>query len=59
MMSRLGSQQPDASQRGVVVEKPKFSIYTMLLLLSLIAIVIGCVCLAMEMKAYDWDFKAR
>jgi hypothetical protein len=57
-MSRLGSQQPDA-QRGVVVEKPKANIYTMLLILSLLAIIVGCICLAMEMKAYDWNFKAR
>ncbi len=57
-MSRLGSQQPDASQRGVVVEKPKASIYTMLLILSLFAILIGCLCLYLEMKAYDFKIKA-
>jgi nicotinamide riboside transporter PnuC len=58
-MSRLGSQQPDATQRGVVVEKPKANIYTMLLILSLLAIIVGCICLGLEMKAYDWNFKAR
>ena len=58
-MSRLGSQQPDASQRDVAVEKPKANIYTMLLILSFLAIIIGCICLALEMKAYDWNIKAR
>ena len=39
--------------RGVVVEKPKANIYTVFLILSLLAIVIGCICLNAEMEAYD------
>ena len=58
-MSRLASQSPDPSQRGVIVEKPKFNVYTMMLLLSLIAILIGCLCLYLEMKEYNFEFKAR
>ena len=59
MMSRLASQSPDPAQRGVIVEKPKANVYTMMLLMSLIAILIGCLCLYLEMKEYNFEFKAR
>ena len=59
MMSRLASQSPDSSQRGVIVEKPKANIYTVLLLLSLIAISVGCICLWLEMKEYNLEIRAR
>jgi hypothetical protein len=58
-MSQPASKSADAATRGVVVEKPKANIYTVLLILSFVAIVIGCLCLYGEMKAYDFDFKAR
>jgi hypothetical protein len=45
--------------RGVVVEKPKANIYTVLLALSFVAIVVGCICLYAEMNAYDFNVKAR
>jgi hypothetical protein len=45
--------------RGVLVEKPKANIYTVLLILSLVAIVIGSICLYAEMSAYNFEFKAR
>ncbi len=48
-----------APTRGVVVEKPRANIYTAMLVLAFVAIVIGCVCLYLEMKAYDFDFKGR
>jgi hypothetical protein len=48
-----------APARGVVVEKPKANIYTALLVLSFVAIVIGCICLYAEMSAYDFNIKAR
>jgi hypothetical protein len=38
--------------RGVVVEKPKANIYTVLLVLSFVAIVIGCLCLMGELAQY-------
>jgi hypothetical protein len=44
--------------RGVVLEKPKPNIYTVLLVLALAAIVIGCICLYAEMSAYDFKIKA-
>ncbi len=60
-MSRRGSKSADApeAKSGVVVEKPKANIYTVLLALSFVAVVIACVCLSLEMAAYDWDMKAR
>ena len=65
-MSLLGSKSADktakaaaAPARGVVVEKPKANIYTVLLSLSLVAILIGCLCLYLEMRAYNFEFKAR
>ena len=45
--------------RGVVVEKPKANIYTVLLILSFVAIVIGCICLYAEMNAYEFNIKPR
>lgn len=48
-----------AASRGVVVEKPKADIYTVMLIVSLVAIVIGCLCLYLEMRAYDFNFKPR
>jgi hypothetical protein len=44
--------------RAVFVEKPRASVYTALLALSFVALVIGSLLLAQEMKAYEWDFKA-
>jgi hypothetical protein len=49
---------PEA-RRGVAVEKPKANIYTVLLTLSFVAVLIGCLCLSLEMNAYNWEFKAR
>ena len=37
--------------RGVVVEKPKADIYTVLLILSFVALVIGCLCLYPRCRA--------
>jgi hypothetical protein len=61
MMSPRGSKSSETieAKRGVVVEKPKANIYTVLLALSFIAVVIACVFLSLEMSAYDWQFKAR
>jgi hypothetical protein len=44
--------------RGVSVEKPRANVYTVMLVVSLIAIVVGISCLAGEMSEYGWDFKA-
>ena len=50
--------KPDVPARGVVVEKPKANIYTVLLILSFVAILIACLCLYGEMSVYDFKTKA-
>ena len=60
-MSQLGSKSVEApdAKRGVIVEKPTANIYTVLLVLSFVAILTGCLCLYLEMSAYNFDLKAR
>ncbi|MEX2113237.1 MAG: hypothetical protein WD845_08635 [Pirellulales bacterium] len=53
------AKAPPAAARGVVVEKPPANIYTVLLAMSFVAVLIGCIFLSLEMSAYDWDFKGR
>ena len=38
--------------------KPKADIYTMMLVASLIAVILAILCLYLEMKDYDFDFKS-
>lgn len=45
-------------QRPVVEQKPKANVYTALLALSLVAIIVGCICLAAELNAYQWNYNA-
>lgn len=58
-MSQPASKSPDAPKRVVIVEKPKANIYTVLLALSLSAVLIGCLCLYLEMNAYNFELKAH
>lgn len=44
--------------RGVVVQKPRSNVYTVLLGIALVALIIGCICLYGELNLYKWDFKA-
>jgi len=41
--------------RGVYVEKPKSNIFTVMLLMSLVAILVAIVFLCLEMAQYGWD----
>ncbi|HVA45740.1 MAG TPA: hypothetical protein VNH11_05075 [Pirellulales bacterium] len=54
----MSPQDLTDANRGVVVQKPKADIYTWLLLVALVAILMAITCLALELKRYDWDFKA-
>jgi hypothetical protein len=54
-VSPLDSNNP----QGVVVQKPKSDVYTTMLFLSFIAILIACLCLWLEMRAYNMDIKAN
>lgn len=47
------SEQP----RGVLVRKPVTTIYTTLLLIALIALVISCAIMALEMFQYGLQYK--
>jgi hypothetical protein len=49
---------PAPPQRAVVLQKPRANIYTAMLAIALVAIIVGCVCLAMELNAYNWDYRA-
>lgn len=50
-MSQLDS--PSASrQRGVLVQKPKTNIYTVLLIIAFVAMLTGCLLLGLEWARY-------
>jgi hypothetical protein len=46
------------STRGVVVEKPQANIYTVMLIVSFVAIVVACACLYSELNVYEFKTKA-
>ncbi len=50
-MSQLDSGPVDPP-RGVIVQKPKTNIYTIMLLLSLIGMITACVFLYLELEEY-------
>lgn len=50
-MSQLDSGSANAP-RGVIVKKPKTNIYTMMLLISLLALIFGCIFLYAEISKY-------
>lgn len=45
------------NQRGGPYRKPRADVYTVLLILALIAILLGILCLHFEMKMYDYEFR--
>lgn len=51
-MSQLDLAEAEPQEDEVVEVKPRFSVYTMMLLLSLFAIITGCVLLYLEMDSY-------
>ncbi len=55
-MSQLGSTDKGP---GIPVHKPRPDIYTVLLGLSLLAIIIAITLLALELGRYGWDYKAN
>jgi hypothetical protein len=57
-MSQLGSKPSDGG-RGVIVEKPPANVYTVLLILSLVAVLVGCLSLYLEMSAYNFEITAK
>lgn len=57
-MSALESAKLPSPARSVAVEKPRFNVYTMMLVVSLLAVMIGCLFLYGELSQYDFDHKA-
>ena len=55
-MSAADSTDPG---RGVYVPKPKADIYTVMLGISLGAIVFACLLLLLELAAFNFDFKGE
>ena len=51
---------PDSTDpgRGLVVQKPKANVYTVLLGIALVAILMSILFLCLEMGRYDWNIKA-
>jgi len=52
----IAELKPDTG-RGVFVQKQRANVYSMMLILSLMFIMIGCLCMYLEMKAYDMKVK--
>ncbi len=50
---------PPSATRGIVVEKARPDIYTVMLAIALVALLIGCLMLYLEMSIYDMSIKAR
>jgi hypothetical protein len=46
-------------KRGVILQKPRANVYTVMMIVSLVALSVGCLCLYGEMKTYNMDFRAR
>ncbi len=44
---------------GVVLEKPRANVYTVLLVLAFVALAVGCAFLYGELQRYDWKIHAR
>lgn len=51
------SQPQSTDKGGVKVAKPRPDIYTVLLGISLAAILLAILCLCMELSRYNWDTK--
>jgi hypothetical protein len=48
----------DIGQEGPV-QKQQFSVYTMMLICSFIALVLGCLLMYLELQRYDFDLEAE
>jgi hypothetical protein len=56
-MSLPGLNNPNA--QGMPTEKPKSDVYTVMLVIALLAIFSAIALLGSEMGKYEWDFKAQ
>lgn len=51
-MSQLDSTSASA-QRGVLIQKPKTNIYTVMLIVAFVAMLIGCLLMWLELRQYS------
>ena len=51
------SSPTSSSKHGGPYRKPRADIYTILLIIAMVALVIGILFLSLEMAQYDWEFK--
>ena len=51
------SSPKSSSKHGGPYRKPRADIYTVLLIIALVALVIGILFLCLEMDLYNWEFK--
>lgn len=52
----LAELKPSAG-RGVFVQKQRANVYTMMLIVSFLCIIVGCLFLYLEMKEYNFQVK--
>jgi hypothetical protein len=52
--------QPDSTEArpGIYVPKPKPDVYTMMLVVALLALILAIVYLLLELRTYHWETKA-
>ena len=53
------SQPQSTDKGGVKVPKPRPDVYTVLLGIALAAILLGILCLSLELSRYNWDYKGN
>ena len=56
-MSQLSTPNPTSNKAGGPYRKPRADVFTVLLVIALVALILGIVCLYAEMEAYEWKFK--
>ena len=56
---KVKPKKPKAIKPKSPVEKQSASVYTMMLMASFIALVLGSVCLHLELEGYNYDIQAK
>lgn len=55
----MARKKSRAVEEDVEYEKQTWNIYSMMMLLSLLAVIIGCIFLVLELKAYEWKLDGK
>ena len=54
---RMSSDPYSTTPAPIEPKRPMFDVYTAMLLIAFLALVVGVICLAVEMNRYDWQIK--